>query len=217
MTQMNGKLALITATFTSVSHKQLDIETKTTVVETETVPAGPFTGVATKDNFGLRLYNKTTTTSWNTGLFRLGLRSTSSRIIDDDNESNDQSVAPARTTYVVNMAWRFLSCRRGFRVTTNNNFDAWTFNPIRTQPGYSQIFVLSRNGDTRGVHKLLLSGEASLSDVDTDGWTLLHVRNILYDLLIMHVLIDDKVRLSLWTFRTRSLSSLQWSRRLPTR
>jgi hypothetical protein len=187
--QLNGKLDIFTANFLPVTQEPPAIEVKPAVIETETMTTNSVSRIVLKDDWGVRLHKKTTETSLNAILFKLNLRSTSSRVIenggninddDNDNYADDDSsmIYTPQKTYVVNLAWEFLSCRKRFRLTTNNNFDTWSFNTIRTRNPGSTVFSLCSSGDLAGIRRLLISGEASLCDVDATGLTLLHVCNI---------------------------------------
>lgn len=60
------------------------------------------------------------------------------------------------------------STREGFKFDFN-------LNPIRAVPNNSTIFQLCRTGDWKAVQKLIQWQQASLRDMDSRGWTPLHV------------------------------------------
>ncbi|GAB1317073.1 hypothetical protein MFIFM68171_07283 [Madurella fahalii] len=64
----------------------------------------------------------------------------------------------------------------GVEASLKNSKGGWkfVFNPIRAVPDDSLIFELCRDGDWRGVERLLRRQEASLRDTSSQGWTPLH-------------------------------------------
>ena len=119
-----------------------------------------------------------TTTAFKTidaGLGILTVRSTSARLLSTCGTKDDSSES-SRKTIVINFLWRFATCRRGFRLSTNETFDSWSFNTIWKRSADSQIFELCKIGNTFGVDELLRYGRASVFDADPEGSTPLHVR-----------------------------------------
>lgn len=113
---------------------------------------------------------KTSLQTIDAGLGILTLKSTSAKATGERGEDYC-----ATKTFTVNFLWRFATCRRGFRLSTNNNFDSWSFNTIRTRPSESLIFELCKAGNAIDVNDLLRYGGASVFDADPDGATPLHV------------------------------------------
>jgi hypothetical protein len=66
---------------------------------------------------------------------------------------------------------------RGVEASLENSKGGWKFgfNPIRAVSDDSLIFELCRDGDVRGVERLLRRQEASLKDTSSQGWMPLHV------------------------------------------
>ncbi|RYP46935.1 hypothetical protein DL768_006918 [Monosporascus sp. mg162] len=64
----------------------------------------------------------------------------------------------------------------GVEAILQNSKGGWKFdfNPIRAVPDDSLIFELCRDGNWRGVERLLRRQEASLRDTSSQGWTPLH-------------------------------------------
>jgi len=183
MYQLNGKLEILTATFSQVAQKPRVVEEEPisqhhNLLSRNSDPrTDPFDQTLYPTVHGRRIQTKTSLTSVEAGLGALTLRSTSTTILDQDNDPEDRrNESLTRKSFVVNFLWRFASCRRGFRISTTNTFDSWSFNTIRKQPTDSQIFKLCKIGDTLGVRELLSYGRASVFDVDDTGATPLHVR-----------------------------------------
>lgn len=130
---------------------------------------------------GLQVRTKTTWTSINAGLARLNIQSSSTMVDDPDTQNNrdsDTISKPTRKTLVVNFIWGFSSYKSGFRLSINNPFSSLKLDTIQRRPNDSLIFDLCWAGDTEGVHKLFLKGEASLFDTDEEGRGPLHVSNL---------------------------------------
>lgn len=121
----------------------------------------------------IRVQTKTSLKYIEAGVAALNLKSTTTKLQDANGDESDAT--SSKTTFVVNFIWRFLSCRRGFRVTMSNNFDDFSFHTIRKRLDNSTIFKLCKSGDTIGVENLIAAGQASLYDVDSKGSSLLHV------------------------------------------
>lgn len=83
---------------------------------------------------------------------------------DCNGEEND--VKPVRKSFTVRVLWRLTSSRRGFKISTNDTVDNWTFNTIRRRLGGSVIFELCAGDDVTGVRNLLDYGPASVFDTD---------------------------------------------------
>jgi hypothetical protein len=195
--QMNGKLDILTASFASTP-------TNIQMIRDGLVPSPPpyqrFAQTATalpvvraqrelwngdstqlKDSHvndvQSRLRIKTSLQSIDAGLGVVTFRSTAVEIACyGEEENSDKSYT--KKTFTINFLWRYASCRRGVRLSTNNTFDSWSFNTIRTRPSESLIFKLCKSGDAFDVDDLMRYGNASVFDADPDGTTPLHVSRI---------------------------------------
>lgn len=195
--QMNGKLDILTATVSTQMHNHM---TTTDLLfgapppyqgplQMGTICSAPVSrgysdgslDSMTKSHdsiFDSRIQTKTSLKSIDAGVGVLTLRSTTAKALrayDDTEKNGDEFYSK---TFVINFLWRFASCRRGFRLSTSNTFDSWSFNTICYRPADSRIFDLCKSGNTFGVGDLLKYGMASVFDADPHGATPLHVSKI---------------------------------------
>ncbi|KAI0148396.1 hypothetical protein GGR57DRAFT_515374 [Xylariaceae sp. FL1272] len=65
---------------------------------------------------------------------------------------------------------------QGVEASLQNSKGGWKFdfNPIRAVPDNSLIFELCKDGDVKGVQRLLRRNEASIKDTSSQGWAPLH-------------------------------------------
>jgi len=195
---MNGRLDMLAATFSSEGGTQVVknnvesfSESQQQASSSDSKLISPIDSTSRTNAFcdltGIQVRTRTSLKSVEFGLGGLSLRSTSNKFRNLDNDREDEKSSTCSTkTFVVNLLWGFSSCRRGFRLMTNDTFDSLTFNTIRRRPLNSPIFSLCCKGDTKGVQKLLLFEEASVFDVDSSGWSPLHVSHPILWLLILN-------------------------------
>ncbi|KAL3462753.1 nucleoside phosphorylase domain-containing protein [Aspergillus heterothallicus] len=99
-------------------------------------------------------------------------------IVDFGDEKASQT--ETQTSFIFHPApWlmRF-GLRYGLKAMAINHHRAWRYSiqPICAVPDDSLIFVFCARGNVDAVRELLSRREASVSDMDTRGWTPLHVR-----------------------------------------
>jgi hypothetical protein len=188
MSQVNGKLEIIAASFQAINLEQPSREQVSPSclrsVEAEATESRSVLGIPPRAVPEPRarssdsILTRTMQKSLDLGLGLLSLQTTAKSLKAFGNDSREEKDAKStRKLFTVRFLCRFATCRRGFRICTDDTFDNWTFNTIRRRPWNSDIFLLCRRGDIGGVKKLLDYGEASLFDVDEDGASPLHVRS----------------------------------------
>jgi hypothetical protein len=195
MCHMNGKLDTLATTFSLVRETEPgNTACEDTSLQTDPLHPHFIETVKSKDNTGLvgrtketpptRLsgFRMRTTVSWtriDTGIAVLSLQSSSGALVySEASRKGDDTSKPEKKSFVISILWRFSSCRRGFRISIKDSLDSWSFSAACKRPCDSQIFTHCGKGNTREVHKLLLSGEASVSDMDTYGRGPLHVSEV---------------------------------------
>lgn len=173
MRQMNGMMDMLTAQFS----KSIGSDPRSMIEDDRSQSkVSTYSPVRPSD---LHVQTKTTRTSIKAGIALLNIQSSTTTIGYPEEDGNSKEISkPARTSFVVNFLWGFRSCRRGFRLSTNSSFDSLRLDSIRRRPSDSQIFRLCELGDTRGVQKLLMTGDASIFDADEVGRGLLHVSDL---------------------------------------
>lgn len=92
-------------------------------------------------------------------------------------ESSVQS--ETRTSFTFHPApWLLrLGVRYGLKAMAVNHHKTWQYNisPVNVRPDDSLVFHFCEMGNTEAVRELLERQQASVHDVDSNGWTLLHV------------------------------------------
>jgi hypothetical protein len=187
MSQVNGRLEIIAASFQALTlDRPSDRYVSPNCPESANIRAtesksvisarpGPIPKSISKPSCVIQ--TRTMQKALNVGLGMLSFQSTTKswKACGDCDGKEDDS-KPGRKFFTVRFLCRFASCRRGFRICTNDVFDNWTFDTIRRRPWDSEIFRLCRAGDIAGVRNLLDYGAASVFDVDGDGYSPLHAR-----------------------------------------
>jgi hypothetical protein len=97
----------------------------------------------------------------------------------DDEEDIDEELSLWKTTIIVHPASWVIQCglNHSLIMTNENSLRGYSFklSMPRTIPNDSPIFKICRTGDIVGVRDILSSRQASVFDIDSEGWTLLHV------------------------------------------
>ena len=120
-----------------------------------------------------RFSSETTVRWWGIGWIRTTLSSHSTR-----NVSNHSFEGQDVTKQFLPASWLHLPGISVFWTRPHSVYGQWTysFTPVYVVPSTSAIFVACESGGMDEVEALLKSGKASIHDVNTNGWTLLHVR-----------------------------------------
>ncbi|KAL2851042.1 nucleoside phosphorylase domain-containing protein [Aspergillus pseudoustus] len=118
--------------------------------------------------------SKTRETMFGTIVFETQI--TKHQIILDDEE---KSRTKRKTTFIFHPArWLlWLGVRYGLKTMATNHNSTWryTIQPVRAVPDDSLIFSFCERGNVDAVRELFTRRQASVYDVDTEGWTPLHV------------------------------------------
>lgn len=193
MSQVNGRLEILAASFQAITVEQRSDQIVSQIVSQNCLGSAEVMTTESKPLLNARLspvtelvfkssgevQTRTMQRSLDVGLGLLSLQTTVKSLKTcDAYDGKEKDAKPTRKSFTVRFLCRFATCRRGFRVCTNDTFDNWTFNTIRRRPWDSKIFDLCTVGDVEGVKKLIHYGEASVFDVTQEGWSLLHARTL---------------------------------------
>jgi hypothetical protein len=77
----------------------------------------------------------------------------------------------------------------GIEATTTNSKTGWKYSisPVQAVQNDSLIFRFCESGNVDAVRELFKNKEASVVDVNSTGWRPLHVSNIIYIIILIHV------------------------------
>lgn len=179
--QMNGKLEILATKFESISIASVQSQEPIPVGSRASItPAADrqraFNSFASPST--LATLKQVSQNFLQAGFGTLQFRSTS---VTQSEMSKDETENPKIVKFfVATLILNFSVCRRGFRISSNNNFTNWTFNTFRRRPSSSDVFRFCRQGNTGAVRELIHCGEASVFDIDDYGDSLLHVCHTIF-------------------------------------
>jgi hypothetical protein len=137
------------------------------IVNRQSRTESPFSGVTMRSTW------KVLNSSLGVLSFRTTLTKTrTSREIDEERAEADDW----HKTITIIVAFRFGSCRRGFRIKAMNNiFGFNNLTALRNVPDDSAIFEACKIGNIQRMKQLIAFNMASPHDVDSSGMSPLHV------------------------------------------